>query len=554
MEANQIFFSNASLNNDHTVETMMIALAERLNLTISIANFELPANDEVGAMVVLCNGINMDDRKLLKRLKQLYEANQAIILYEPTNYEVNHVYRYLNDKNYFDADTKGHRHTLFGIKNCPDGICRILESHEKDREAIAESLVQFLTPETEEEIVRECQLRKQAANSLALSNPNLSQVAKQHVITHKFTLAGKSLSLSYYIVAAHKYMGEEANGGEDWFFIQQHGILNSGKDYDCHWAGARQEINDESWYVGDGDVCLNYVDYYMMQNDIKQQNEEESLEADLIYAQPEAINDATSYTISEGVEIGGTIGFEAGSDGGTVAKGSGSFSAGANFSSSYSFNVQDVTCEGTSLSSGTASASWKYTFKRAAQNRTIGKWQHLHEPALLSRSAFSPWNTWVWKFPTSKRDNYKSFTSLFRLSIMNTISRYSGSQSPKHIRSEFKKGDNKVDYTEQSFEVTLASPPLLGVSESNFLLSKEAQSVQLDLIAQGGWRIDMPKDQKWIRINKNTGVGEDKVTISVDELCEGKERMAVFVLIKSQGLNALEEKINIEVVQSAGSV
>ena len=248
-------------------------------------------------------------------------------------------------------------------------------------------------------------------------------------------------------------MGEDADGGEDWFFIKQDAMVSGGNGYTYKWAGARVDANGESWYVGDGDVCLNYVNYCMMQNDIKQTNKDETLEADLIYAEPEAINNETTHSVTEGVEIGGMIGFEAGSDGGAVAKGNGSFSAGANFSNTYSFTVKDVTCVGTSLSAGIASASWKYSFQRARQNRSLGKWQHLYEPAALSRSAFSPKNSWVWKFPTSKRDEYKSFESLFRISTMNTISRYSGSQSPKHIVNTFTKGNVDVEYEEQSLRL-----------------------------------------------------------------------------------------------------
>lgn len=554
MTANQVYFSNCLLTDDQAVEAMMIAVKETLGLDVCIADFTQECNDALGSMVVLCNGIDINDPMILRRLEQLYHANQAIILYEPTNSEVNCVFHHLNGKNYFTADTKGHRHRLFGIKCCKDGVCRILESHEKSVHAIADSVVRFLSLKAEEELLRQRAAELEAIKAQEFSNTNLYEAAMQHVITHKFELAGKPCSCSYYIVSAHKYMGDDADGGEDWFFIKQDATVSGGNGYRYDWVGARVDANGESWYVGDGDVCLNYVNYCMMQNDIKQVNKEEALDADLIYAQPEAINGETTHTVTEGIEIGGTIGFEAGADGGTVAKGNGSFSAGANFSNSYSFTVRDVACEGTSLSAGTASASWKYSFQRARQNRSIGKWQHLYEPAALSHSAFSPKNSWIWKFPTSKRDQYKSFESLFRVSTMNTISRYSGSQSPKHIVNTFKKDNGKAEYEEQSFEVTLASPPLLGVNKSNFLLSKDAQSVPLELVAQGPWTIQVPLDQTWLRVNKIAGVGHATVNLSVDSLTEGKERSTALTLIKNAGKNSLAEQITIEVMQSAGSV
>ncbi len=131
----------------------MIAVNEKLDLEVCVANFDEKNNDDLGPMIVLCEGIDINELKVLKRLEQLYHTNQAIILYEPTNSEVNRVFRRLNGKNYFSAETKGHRHTLFGIKCCKDGICRILESHEKDACAIVESVVQFLSSETESELL-----------------------------------------------------------------------------------------------------------------------------------------------------------------------------------------------------------------------------------------------------------------------------------------------------------------------------------------------------------------------------------------------------------------
>lgn len=137
---------------------------------------------------------------------------------------------------------------------------------------------------------------------------------------------------------------------------------------------------------------------------------------------------------------------------------------------------------------------------------------------------------------------------------MNTISRYSGSQSPKHIINTFKKGNNIVEYVEQSFEITLASPPLLGVSKSNFLLSNEAQSVPLELAAQGPWTIHVPADQHWLRVSKVSGIGHSNVNISVDRLTSDQERSTALTLVKSAGINSKEERITIEVMQSAGTV
>ena len=72
-----------------------------------------------------------------------------------------------------------------------------------------------------------------------------------------------------------------------------------------------------------------------MKNYIPLPDGADQIYAELIYADPQAINGITSYTVSEGIDIGGTVGFEAGVSGGDLeAKASGSFSIGANFTSS----------------------------------------------------------------------------------------------------------------------------------------------------------------------------------------------------------------------------
>lgn len=556
MSKKQIFFSNVPLQHSPIIENMMVDLNEQLSLEIKIADFDSePSQEDIAPVVILCDGINTEDTKVLQWIYQLYATNQAIVLVEPTNNEVNQIYRYLEGKNLFQADHKAHRHTLFGLKRCEQNICHILECHEKDTASVSESLIQFIQPETAEEIAYQKKLCNQAATALQESEPNLAQIANQHVITHKYSCAGKNLSLSYYVVSCHKYIGEEADGGEDWFFIQQHGILNGANGYDKKWAGTNQRVNNEKYYVGEGEVCLNYVDYYMMQNYIESTEDEADFKVDLEYAEPQAINQKTSYTISESFDLGGTIGFEGGVDGGDkTIKGSGSFSAGANFTSAYSFEVQDCCCEGTSLSDHPSSAAWTYRFKRASQNRSCGKWQYLHDPALLSHSAFSPWNSWIWKFPTNKRDNYKSFQSLFRVAVMNTISRYSGSQSPKHIASKFTVDGKPVDYDERNFEITLNMPPLIGVDQRHLLLSSSSQTQPITIISQGGWKLRKKTTAEWLRIDNTEGHGEAIVYLSVDELTSGNERSVILQLLKNEGVNSQEEMIEIKVMQSAGSV
>lgn len=552
-----IYVSNEPVMENSALEETMINVAEKLNSKIMVKDFSADNAESVDApIIIMCNGVNVQDETILTDIEKTYFSNNHVILYKPTNNEINSVYERLEGREYFKADNKVTGYSLFGLKMAKNGVRYILEDHEKQPNAISKNMADFL--EDKQELnTQTLQLLNDRAIDALDSEPsdiNLYKMAKQHVITKNFQLQGKPCSLSYFMVSCHKYDAINADGGEDWFFIQQYGILNGAPGYDKHWAGTRVNVNNESWYVGQGEVCLNYVDFYKMRNYIPLPDGSAEISADLVYADPQAINSMTTYTVTEDVEVGGTIGFEAGkSKEGAEVKGSGSFSAGANFSSSYSFDVQDCSCKGTSLSKNNTSAEWEYRFKRASQNRSAGKWQYLHDPAALSCSVFSPLNSWVWKFDTDKRDDYKGFVSEMEIGIMNTISRYSGSQSPKNISG--KCGNN--EQSSISFNITFNMPPLLGVDAKSLIFDKDSATKQLNIAVQGTWNMKIKGTPSWIRADQYKGTGElTEVFISVDENADKKERQAILQIYRMKDVSRKisDELIEVKVIQSAGKI
>lgn len=546
MEKRTIYISNDPPARDEAIENAMIRIAEETDTQILIEDLKKSSsNSPNGPLVVLCSGVDMENRNVLDSIARRYFNNQHVILYKPTNREINIIYRYIEGRNYFSAETATSSYSLFGLKRGEDGIRYILENHDKLPDLVSESLVDFLEGKQEMLAKHHQKDFTKAAQNVLNEKINLAEMARHYVTTKQFSLAGKHFSLSYYMVSCHAYDENSESNGEDWFFIQQYGILNGAGGYDKHWAGARVDVNGESWYVGEGEVALNYVDYYEMTNKIKSQSGSVDSDIVLLYAEPQAFNGVTTYTISESQSISGTIGFEGGKDGGeSVLKGSGSISAGASFDSSYTFEVADCSCEGTSLGDGTASAGWKYSFKRAQQNRAAGKWQRLHDPAKLSTSVFSPLNTWIWKFPTDKRDDYKLFHSKFSVGIMNTISRYSGSQSPKHI--------NGKSSASTEFDVTLHMPPLLGVSTRNLRFSQKCSTQVLTIASQGPWTLKLKdSNDTWVSMNKSSGSGEStEVSITVEKLPDNKTRDAILQLRQEPDGSAGGECIEIGVTQS----
>mgnify|MGYP006990117856 CR=1 FL=1 len=313
MSEKRIFISNEPMLENIALEETMADLAETLEAQIQIIDFDADLTDASAApIIILCNNINILDEAVLETLEQIYRANQHIILYKPTNNEINSVYARLEGREYFKADNKVTGYSLFGLKMTGDRICYVLEAHEKDPELLSRNMSDFMEDKQELEtpVLESLRLRASDALDLSGSDINLATLARHHVVTKSFSLMGKLCSVSYYMVSCHKYKGTSVSGGEDWFFIQQAGILNGAINYQKYWAGTRVSIDGDSWYVGQGEVCLNYVDYYTMKNYIPLPLGESSVDAQLVYAEPQAINGTTKYTISESLQLGGSIGFE----------------------------------------------------------------------------------------------------------------------------------------------------------------------------------------------------------------------------------------------------
>jgi hypothetical protein len=548
MKEKKFYINNVLKAKKDISEEVLINVAEQLEAKIVIKDFSLDTEEVLDApVIIMCDGsIELEDA-VLEQLKQQYESNQHIVLVNPTNKVVNTVYKKLEKRNYCVSADENNDYTIFGLKLENDSIRCVLEAQATTETEQADNIVQFIKDKYIPDARTKQVLKSNACKALKLSSDSeddLSRIAKQHLITKSFTLLGKPCSLTYYMVSCHQFVGTDSDGGEDWFFIQQHGILNGGPGYDKHWAHTRIKVNGESWYVGEGDVCLNYIDYYKMQNYFS--GKDRQVDVDLVDVAPQSTNNLTTCTVSEDISVNGTAGFEGGTN---EMKGTASFSCKAGFSNSYSFQIQDCECKGESLIINNASAEWAYSFKRASQNRNAGQWQHLYEPANLARSTFSPINSWVWRFDTKNRETYKAFTSNFQLGIMNTISRYSGSQSPKDIPGNDPHNSN-------SFAITLNMPPLLGVDAGNLIFDNDSGTKDLEIASQGSWALEFKDKPSWVRANTKTGSGEcTRIYISVESNTATTERQATLQIYRTIGnTRSDDELVEVNILQSAGKI
>ena len=136
---------------------------------------------------------------------------------------------------------------------------------------------------------------------------------------------------------------------------------------------------------------------------------------------------------------------------------------------------------------------------------------------------------------------------------MNTISRYSGSQSPKNIPG--KCGEN--EQSKISFDITFSMPPLLGVDAKSLLFDKDSSTKQLNIAAQGTWFMKIKESSSWIRADQYKGTGElTEVFISVEENTDQKERTAILQIyrLKDANHNISDELVEVKVIQSAGKI
>jgi hypothetical protein len=130
---------------------------------------------------------------------------------------------------------------------------------------------------------------------------------------------------------------------------------------------------------------------------------------------------------------------------------------------------------------------------------------------------------------------------------MNTISRYSGSQSPKDIS-----GGN----ANNSVEITLNMPPLLCVNTGNLIFDNEGGTRELEIASQGSWSLEFKDQPGWIRANTTEGSGKDTtIYISVDPNTAAKERLATLQIYRMNGNTRIDDvSVKVNIIQSAGKI
>ncbi|MDR1020979.1 MAG: BACON domain-containing protein [Synergistaceae bacterium] len=327
-------------------------------------------------------------------------------------------------------------------------------------------------------------------------SPNLLDLAKQYIVTLSSALGGKSSLINHYITSAHSFGAQaDLQGDEpDIYYVHQECILDGSNNYVSEWAGTNYTtiVDGNKWYIGQGDVVDNYVEQYNINNSLALGGAS-VVNVQLLDPEPTAVNQQSSKTVTSGFTIGGNLGVGYSAKEGANA--SAGLSMGASFTSSYTYNVSDVTIKQI-LSASDNSPWWVHNFKIPAQNTAAFQWQHLFPPADLSHSVYKPDQVWVWRFKTADRAKIGSFGVGLQITRGAVLSRYSGSQDPLHLTKQDSAGIGTV---------TLPKPPLLALDKDSFTFDNKVHDDATSFVTVGayGGNYTAQSGASWVTATKN---------------------------------------------------
>lgn len=486
-----------------------------------------------GSIIFAANTWELRNSELQAVIKECYDAYGAIVLLQPNGIEINTLCDIVQETSLLVEEATDLGLGVFALQRDAQATCYSLRIRKgESEENITKTLVRWMKKENRpsEEVMK--LLHRDAHEKLSEQNDiNLVELAQCHVDTLSATICDKYLECSYYITSCHAFKGTMLDGGDDWYYICQYCLLNGAANYEKYWGRTRVKVNGTSWYVGQGEVALHYVDYYEMEQYFT--GDGKPYDASLMYVTPVAINATTHYSETTSFNLGGTLGFAVG-DKNEV---NGNMTLGGSFTSGISFDVQDVTCKNQASGRNSSSVKWRYDFARA-KKQGANHPQTLQGPGDLSHSTFTPTNVWIWKVPTSQRKNCNSFISELTMKEISTITRYSGSQSAKHVGQQGKT---------EAKTIHLPKPPLLAADQRFLTFGGEKETKIVRVAAQGDWHIQVSTEAGWCHVTPDHGNGEESyLNITCDSIKNVEQRETKLLLLRGQ------DQLTITVYQFAG--
>lgn len=463
--------------------------------------------------VLLNSESPFEDEAFATYIKTAYDNKKALFLLAPTEKNIQAISVILDmnaEQLNCSNNTEESYLAVLCIEKGPDGLTPHVHRHYEAYQCIdiiAEALYTIISQKSKLTNSDFLVLKEDAEKGLQNAGVTIDLVnlAKSFLKTESYSPYGKYMQVTFFVVSCHEFTGESM--GDDWYYFRQIFLLNGEKYYRKTWETqyyyARHDKEDRGRYwVGSGDVCEKYIDFYEMDNYF---TNDSTNEINIIASSPQAVNKETIVTTTVSTSVSGSAGISYSSKNGL--EGSGSIGIGGIFTDSKAFSISDCTVQNNSTKQNKSSAGWKYTFKRAERD-----WRFLINPALLSYSTFTPVHMWIWKMPSKDREKFKNFQSMLRCGMIATATCNSGSLDPHQIL--FKP-------QEQIFTINLTAfqPPLFGSDLDKLSFGKDGGTKNLFIQSQYKWKMEIDYADKnvadWCKVDTSSGEAAQKVELVI---------------------------------------
>jgi hypothetical protein len=229
-----------------------------------------------------------------------------------------------------------------------------------------------------------------AANTNAVNNNDLTQLASVFVNQSNFYDLGNRYQVTHYIYSCHSI-----DTGEDWFYVQQSCKFYGGGLYSAKRSEGSRE--GKGYYLNNINIDSYLFGY-----------ENDSTSVVLIQSSPQTASQVNTVTSSANFVIDGDVYID--KDGETKK-----ITGGVAINNSWTVNIEG--CEATNSSNDQVNnAHWIYQFKHC-EKVPMGFSYTLSDPPTLSTTTFCPMNQWIWRVSPKVRQDYVPIQVFLRLNL-----------------------------------------------------------------------------------------------------------------------------------------
>lgn len=374
----------------YQVGTLTGALADELAAQLDLTDYDGTSSD--GPILIAADALEDLTDDEIAAIKAAYEARHPVMLFGPTREQVLALFEMLGvDRDFvmpenvetaevLAIDLEEDGNMFQWAQYAPDIDANAGETDAEDEQiSRANMLVKWIDDNEERMQAVDVVNAKEHARAAALDTHDLTQLAAAFIDQSNFSQYGNNYQISHYIWGCHSY-----DTGDDWFYVQQQGVMYGGGAYKGKF----------DWYQGNfGDMAYWYMDNIEMDSSMVG-CDWATTKLGMMQATPETVNNVTTVTSGISWNIGGTVGV---SKDGPAAE----ITGGVTIENSKSVSVSDCQVLNKCNDRGN-NAHWLYQFNRCSSVAYF-LYAGVTDPPNLSITTFQPLNQWVWRANNSLR-------------------------------------------------------------------------------------------------------------------------------------------------------